>query len=106
MSVEGLENALKANPNADFVPKTYIFGAKAAPGYYFAKKIIQFIVYLSNMVNNDPAVNKKLKVVFVEDYRVTVAEKLIPAAEISEQISLAGTEASGAHSRNSRRRKR
>lgn len=86
---------LKNNPNADFTPKTYIFGAKAASGYLFAKEIIQMIYKLSTVINNDRAVNDKLRVVFIEDYRVTLAELMIPAAEISEQISLASTEASG-----------
>ncbi|MBR1762523.1 MAG: glycogen/starch/alpha-glucan phosphorylase [Eubacterium sp.] len=86
---------LKANPNADFFPKTYIFAAKAAPGYFMAKKLIQLIDSLSNLINNDEDVNSKLKVIFMEDYSVSLAELLMPAADISEQISLAGTEASG-----------
>ncbi len=86
---------LKADPNADYYPKTYIFASKAAPGYFMAKKLIELIDALSNVINNDPDVNEKLKVVFVEDYNVSVAEVLMPAADISEQISLAGTEASG-----------
>ncbi len=86
---------IKNNPNADFVPKTYIFGAKAAPGYYFAKQIIQMIQMLSRQIENDPAARDKIKIVFVEDYRVTLAELMIPSADLSEQISLASTEASG-----------
>ncbi|WOC32339.1 MULTISPECIES: glycogen/starch/alpha-glucan phosphorylase [Caproicibacterium] len=86
---------LKSHPNADFTPHTYIFGAKAAPGYYFAKQMIRFIYELGEVINHDPAVSSRMKVVYVEDYRVTLAELMIPAADISEQISLAGTEASG-----------
>ena len=86
---------IKNNPNGNYTPHTYIFGAKAASGYYVAKKIISFICALADMVNSDPVVSKFMKVYFFEDYCVTAAELLIPAAEISEQISLAGTEASG-----------
>ena len=86
---------LSNNPNADFTPKTYIFGAKAASGYLFAKEIIQMIYKLSKVINNDRMISDKMKVLFLEDYKVTLAELMIPAAEISEQISLASTEASG-----------
>ena len=86
---------LKANPNADFVPKTYIFGAKAAPGYYMAKQMIRMICKLGKLIDSDPAVKDKLRIVYLEDYCVSLSERLMPASEVSEQISLAGTEASG-----------
>ena len=86
---------LKNNPNAEFTPKTYIFGAKAAPGYYMAKQMIRMICKLGKLLDEDPAVRGKLRIVYLEDYCVSLSERLMPASEVSEQISLAGTEASG-----------
>ena len=86
---------LKNNPNAEFTPKTYIFGAKAAPGYYMAKQMIRMICKLGKLIEEDPAVRGKLRIVYLEDYCVSLSERLMPASEVSEQISLAGTEASG-----------
>jgi len=86
---------IKENPEKDFTPKTYIFGAKAAPGYYMAKQIIRLIHAIKKLVENDPVTKDKLKVVYLENYSVSLSERLMPASEISEQISLAGTEASG-----------
>ena len=86
---------LLENPNMDFVPKTYIFAAKAAPGYYLAKQIIKMIWSLSEEIRKNPQISEKLSVVFLENYCVTLSELLMPASDYSEQISLAGTEASG-----------
>ena len=86
---------LKNNPNAEFTPATYIFGAKAAPGYYMAKQMIRMICKLGKLIDEDPAVRGKLRIVYLEDYCVSLSERLMPASEVSEQISLAGTEASG-----------
>ncbi len=86
---------IKRNPSIQMNPRTFIFGAKAASSYYMAKQIIRLIYSLGTLINNDPEVNDKIKVIFLENYRVTLAEKIMPASDVSEQISIAGKEASG-----------
>ena len=95
MHIMYLYNQLKANPNMDFYPRTFIFGAKAAAGYSTAKKTIKLINSVAEVINNDASINGKIKVVFIEDYRVSVAEWIFAAADVSEQISTASKEASG-----------
>jgi starch phosphorylase len=93
--VIALYNRIKDNPNGTFLPRTVIFAGKAAPGYYMAKLIIKLINSVGEAVNNDPQVRDKLKLLFLRNYAVSNAEKIIPAADLSEQISICGTEASG-----------
>ena len=95
MSIASLQQQLHDDPNMDFVPRTFVFGAKAAAGYRTAKRIIELILSLANDINHDPVCRGKLQVYFVENYRVSAAEAIVPAAQVSEQISTAGKEASG-----------
>ena len=95
MSIASLQQQLHDDPNTEFVPRTFVFGAKAAAGYRTAKRIIELILSLANDINHDPVCRGKLQVYFVENYRVSAAEAIVPAAQVSEQISTAGKEASG-----------
>ncbi len=95
LHIMDLYNRLKDNPELDIVPRTFIFGAKAASSYYMAKQIIRLICMLGEVINNDESIKGKIKVVFLENYRVSLAEIIMPASEVSEQISIAGKEASG-----------
>ena len=95
MNIISLYADLKENPDLNVLPQTFIFGAKAASGYLRAKQIIKLICYLAEDIKKHPKIHEKLNVVYLENYNVTMAEKLMPASDVSEQISLAGKEASG-----------
>ena len=95
MSIASLQMKLHDNPNMDFVPRSFVFGAKAAAGYYTAKRIIELLLSMQRDINGDPVCKDRLQVCFVENYRVSAAEAIVPAADVSEQISTAGKEASG-----------
>ena len=95
MSIASLQLQLHDNPNQDFAPRSFVFGAKSAAGYKTAKRIIELLLSMQNDINNDPICKDRLQICFVENYRVSAAEAIVPAADISEQISTAGKEASG-----------